>query len=116
MTDSPEDTRNAELRARIEARLAEIAAETARGRDGQAVVTLDQQSVGRLSRMDALQSQAMARGLQQRRDREATALRAALARIDTGDYGWCEDCGEEIALPRLRLDPTVRRCVDCASG
>lgn len=110
------EAEKAEFRALIEGRLAAIAEDDARGAQGQEVVTLDQQSVGRLSRMDALQNQAMARGLQDRRNREAAGLRAALKRIDAGEFGWCEDCGEAIAPARLRLDPTVLRCVDCASG
>ncbi|MFD1344705.1 TraR/DksA family transcriptional regulator [Litorisediminicola beolgyonensis] len=103
-------------RRRIAERLAELEAEDARGRDGQAVVTLDQQAVGRLSRQDALLSQSMAKATQARRDRERRALAAALARLEEGEFGYCEDCGEEIASGRLRLDPTVTRCVECASG
>jgi DnaK suppressor protein len=79
-------------------------------------VELDQQAVGRLSRMDALQNQAMARAQQSRRDTEARRLRTALHRIETGEFGWCEDCGEAIPARRLELDPAAIRCVSCASG
>jgi DnaK suppressor protein len=106
----------ARFRARIGARLAEIDEEDARGRDGQATVELDQQSVGRLSRQDALQSQAMARATHARRDIERRRLRAALERIGAGEFGHCEDCGEEIAPARLGLDPGVTRCISCARG
>jgi DnaK suppressor protein len=105
-----------EMRRRIAERLAELEQEDARGQDAQAVVDLDQQAVGRLSRMDALQMQAMAKAQATRRDGEAARLRAALARIAAGDYGFCEDCGEALAAGRLRLDPAARRCVACASG
>ena len=104
------------FRARIEARLAELDAEDALGAEGQSVVALDQQSVGRLSRQDALQSQAMAKAQQARRDAERRRLAAALARIEAGEYGYCEDCGEAIPAGRLGLDPAATRCVDCASG
>ena len=77
-------------------------------------VVLDQQSVGRLSRMDALQGQAMAVAIQGRRDARARAVAAALERLDTGDFGWCDDCGEFIGVKRLDLDPAVLRCVECA--
>ena len=80
------------------------------------MVELDQQSVGRLSRMDALQNQAMALAQQTRRDLQVLRLTAALARIDEGEYGFCEDCGEAIMLKRLELDPSVTRCISCASG
>ncbi len=110
------DNRVTKFRALIEARLAEIEGEDALGRSGQAVVELDQQSVGRLSRMDALQNQAMAKAQQARRDGEATRLRAALDRIAEGTYGACEDCGEDIPAGRLKLDLAATRCVSCASG
>ncbi|NHX28386.1 TraR/DksA family transcriptional regulator, partial [Escherichia coli] len=84
------------------------------GQDGTRTVTLDQQSVGRLSRMDALQQQAMARAQQSRRDSQANRIRAALARIDHGEYGYCTECGDDIALARLTLDPTVPTCIACA--
>lgn len=105
-----------EFRALIAARLAEIDAEDSLGADGQQTVTLDQQSVGRLSRMDALQNQAMAKATQARRDLERARLAAALARIDTGEFGYCEDCGDDIPAGRLRLDPAATRCVSCLSG
>lgn len=110
------ETETARFRSLIEARLAALAEADARGAAGQAVVELDQQSVGRLSRMDALQNQAMARAQQARRDTEARRLRAALDRIGAGEFGWCEECGEEIAVRRLELDPAATRCVSCASG
>ena len=103
-------------RARIIARLAEIDEEDVRGREGQATVTLDQQAIGRLSRQDALQSQAMARATHARRDIERRRLRAALDRIEDGAFGYCEDCGEQIAPARLDLDPGTTRCISCASG
>lgn len=77
-------------------------------------VELDQQSVGRLSRMDAMQQQAMAAAQESRRRARLTAITAALKRLDEGDFGWCADCGEFIGAERLDLDPTLTRCVDCA--
>lgn len=110
------DTIVEEFRRLIQALLDEIEAENQRGQEGQQTVTLDQQSVGRLSRMDALQNQAMAKATQGRRDIEASRLRAALSRIDEGEFGYCEDCGDEIVLGRLRLDPAATRCVSCIRG
>lgn len=79
-------------------------------------VTLDQQSVGRLSRMDALQQQAMAEAEQRRRKRDLQRIEAAFERIEEGEYGWCGECGEPIAKRRLEADPMATRCVTCASG
>lgn len=110
------DARAAEFRVLIESLLAELEQDEARGREGQATVELDQQAVGRLSRMDALQNQAMAKAGHARRQAERRRLTAALARIDEGEFGYCEDCGDEIAEGRLRLDPAAPRCISCASG
>ena len=82
--------------------------------DDRKPVVLDQQSVGRLSRMDALQGQAMANALQGRRDGRIKAIDAALIRLQGDDFGWCDDCGEFMGTKRLDLDPTVQRCVGCA--
>lgn len=100
---------------KIRARLIEIEAENQLGQDAQAVVELDQQTVGRLSRMDAMQHQAMARAQQTRRNTEIVRLNAALARMDEGEFGYCEDCGDEIASKRLDLDPAATKCITCAS-
>ncbi|MEM9581092.1 MAG: TraR/DksA family transcriptional regulator [Pseudomonadota bacterium] len=106
----------ATLRRQVAQDLAALEGDYARGRSAEAVVTLDQQSVGRLSRMDALQNQAMAKAHTARRIAQTVRLKAALLRMDRGDYGFCDDCGEPIAYGRLKLDPTVQRCVSCASG
>ncbi len=78
-------------------------------------VELDQQSVGRLSRMDAIQQQAMATAQENRRNGRVRALDAAIRRIKEEEFGWCDSCGALIGLPRLDLDPTVMRCRECAS-
>ena len=73
---------------RLNARLEELDAEDAAGAEGQKTVELDQQAVGRLSRMDALQYQAMAQAQARRREAERAKIRAALSRLDEGDYGY----------------------------
>ena len=103
-------------RSALTERLSDLAAEDDRGRSGQDVVELDQQAVGRLSRMDALQNQAMAKAQGARRAGEARRIRAALARIEEGEYGYCTDCGEEIGTDRLTADPTLPRCLSCTRG
>jgi DnaK suppressor protein len=90
--------------------------EDALGAEDRGTVQLDQQSVGRLSRMDALQRQAMAEATQRRRQTRRRRIDAALQRIEDGEFGFCQDCGEEIPLARLNLDPTVLVCVSCAQG
>ncbi len=82
--------------------------------DEQEPVEPNQGDMGRLSRMDAIQIQAMAEETARRRDVELHHIEAALKRIDDEDYGWCVTCGEAIAPKRLENDPAVASCVDCA--
>ena len=78
-------------------------------------VTLDQASVGRLSRMDAMQGQAMAIEAQRRREIQLQRIRAAFSRIQSGNYGLCIACEEIIAIRRLEIDPAAILCIACAS-
>lgn len=104
----------ARYRPRLEAERAELLEASDDTRAARRPVELDQQSVGRLSRMDALQGQAMARGLEARRAGRIRAIDAALRRIDQAEFGWCEDCGDFIGQGRLEFDPCAVRCVSCA--
>ena len=79
-------------------------------------VTLDQESVGRLSRIDAMQVQAMALAQERRRKVERAGIAAALQRIEEGEFGYCIECGDQIAEGRLRNNPTVIKCLECAAG
>lgn len=113
MTMSAKDSRT---RALLEAKLAELHEDEGLGASDRATVTLDQQSVGRLSRMDAMQRQAMAAATHRRREVESQRLRAALARLAEGEYGYCQECGEAIAVGRLAHDPAAALCISCARG
>jgi len=93
----------------------ELESLVATGGESTAVVELDQSKVGRLSRMDAMQAQAMAQASAQRREAMLRNIEAALTRIDDGDYGLCRDCDEPIHPKRLEFDPTALRCIECAS-
>ena len=106
-----EEARNA-LLVRREA----LDAEGAANADSRDTVELQQDSVGRLSRMDAMQQQAMAQAAERRRVAERARIAAALERLDEGEWGYCLKCGEEIAEKRLRHDPSVANCVGCAGG
>ena len=80
-------------------------------RENTAPVELDQTQQGRLSRMDAMQQQAMADETQRRRHVRLVQIDAALARLDDGEYGYCVTCGEEINADRLALDPAIALCL-----
>jgi len=104
------------FRDRLDQEAANLRAADGATAEDRAPVTLDQQSVGRLSRMDALQQQAMAAAQSRRRAARLKAIEAALRRIDNGDFGYCDGCGEAIVQGRLDLDPCATRCVECARG
>ncbi len=73
------------------------------GKEAARTVELDQSAVGRLSRMDALQGQAMAKASHQRRMIQQQRIGSALQRIENGNYGVCVRCEEDIHLkPRNR--------------
>ncbi|ADZ70845.1 TraR/DksA family transcriptional regulator [Polymorphum gilvum] len=102
-------------RTRLAARKAELEALSALSAANRAPVELDQQAVGRLSRMDALQMQAMAQAAERQRRAERARLDSALRRLTDGDYGYCLECGEEIPDRRLAIDPAAALCVRCAT-
>lgn len=54
--------------------------------------------------------------LMRERDRQALAsIREALARVEAGEYGICEECGDDIAQARLKAQPMATLCVHCQS-
>ena len=83
-------------------------------KDGRKPVELDQTQQGRLSRMDAIQLQEMALEQNRRREFEIQRIDAALKRIEDGEFGLCNNCGENIPLKRLEVSPSTPLCVDCA--
>jgi DnaK suppressor protein len=101
-------------RSLLEQRVEALNQEQASHKQAGAPVTLDQASVGRLSRMDALQQQAMAQATLRRLEIERQRIQTALNRMQSGDYGYCVSCDAEIAEARLKLDPASRVCIACA--
>ena len=99
---------------RLKVELRQLDQEDKAGSESRATVALDQQSVGRLSRMDALQQQALAQATARRRDTRRRRIHAAIARLEEGEFGYCEDCGDTIAPARLDLDLTAPKCMECA--
>lgn len=104
----------ARFREKLLARRGELLAEDRLSAGDRAPVTLEQDSVGRLSRIDAMQVQAMALAQARRRQSERAAIDAALIRIDHNEFGYCIKCGEDIALARFEHNPAFTNCIDCA--
>lgn len=102
------------FRSLLEQKVLELETQIEQGRDAARPVELDQGRVGRLSRMDAMQEQAMSAESQRRRKLHLTRARTALTRINDGAYGACLECGEPIADRRLENDPAATLCIQCA--
>jgi len=100
-------------RNRIQQEIDELRALSDGSKDGRAPVELDQQSVGRLSRMDAMQQQSMDLAREERRRSRLAVLAAALRRLDEDEFGYCLSCEEDIPAERLAFDPAVTLCFDC---
>jgi DnaK suppressor protein len=70
-------------------------------------------SIGRLSRMDAIQVQAMAQMSRRQLQVRLLQFDAALATIENGTYGTCRSCKGPISLPRLDAVPEAPFCMEC---
>ncbi len=99
---------------RLEAQLSMLEGHADIRRSSTGTVELDQTRVGRLSRMDALQGQAMALATQARAEQQITHIRAALRRIERGEFGECVRCEDAIAYGRLHANPAAALCLACA--
>ena len=103
-----------QLNGRLRAMRDDLQLETEQAQDGTSPVELDQARLGRLSRMDEMQQQAMAVELDRRREIQLKRIEGAFLRLKKGSYGACTVCGVAIDAERLEGDPTVFFCIDCA--
>lgn len=113
MTDSGIDIES--LKRRLIEQRDELRDVAESSKEAAATVELDQTRVGRVSRMDALQAQEMAKESNRRRQIALQRIDRALQRIDDGGYGYCAVCEEAIMASRLEVDPGALLCIDCAS-
>ena len=102
------------FRQRLIALRGDLTAVDQMGAEAAQPVELDQTRMGRLTRMDAMQAQAISVASKNRRRAQLKQIAAALERIEKDDYGWCLDCGEPIDSKRLEIDPTALFCIACA--
>lgn len=103
-----------QARDRLHALRAELLLQKEQTAEDKAPVELDQARLGRLSRMDAMQQQAMALELDRRRDTKLKRIEGAFIRLEKGTYGDCAQCAEPIDEKRMDSDPTVFFCIACA--
>jgi DnaK suppressor protein len=109
-----DETERAAWHRRLEALREDLRARADTAQDATRTVELDQPAVGRLSRMDALQAQQIARATEQRRRAQLQRIEGALRRLERGEFGECHGCGEPIDPRRLDADPTLTRCIECS--
>ena len=102
------------LQNQLEERRETILAGRSIRKESSRTVELDQSKVGRLSRMDALQQQAMAKATDERAEIELLQIEGALGRMKEGEYGYCIKCGEDIPEGRLKVNPGILTCIECA--
>jgi DnaK suppressor protein len=103
-----------DMRARLLKLREDLESVAATGDRSSQVVELDQTRMGRLSRMDALQAQAMSQESGRRREMMLRKITAAIERIDKGNFGLCQTCEEPIHRKRLEFDATALLCIQCA--
>ncbi|MBB4636824.1 TraR/DksA family transcriptional regulator [Longimicrobium terrae] len=84
--------------------------EAARPRD------LEQDTVGRLSRIEALQNAGFTKKLEAREQAQLEQIVAALHRLEEGSYGSCNGCGAPIPFERLSIFPETLACSTCTRG
>ena len=109
LTASEAGTLEKKLRALSIALPAQLSA----AEQGGKTVELDQQSVGRLSRIDAIAQKSVSMAGLQRLRLRLSRVYEALRRIEEGEYGDCLICEEPIGFPRLSVTPEVTTCLPC---
>ena len=107
------DAQRRALHARLQSAAEEIAGSLEGTAEAARPVELDQASVGRVSRIDAIQQQKMVEASRRALSTRQLQVKAALRRYDDDEYGDCLDCGEAIAIARLEARPETPFCVRC---
>lgn len=105
-----------ELKAAVRALISQLEVDLEEARLGSRPVTLDQQSVGRVSRIDAIQQQNMSAASVRSLQRRLGQTKAAWSALEHGAYGACRDCEEPIGYRRLRARPETPLCLQCQNG
>jgi DnaK suppressor protein len=107
-------TQVAELTAELELAAKKLERSMRSTEEAARPVTLDQTAVGRLSRIDSLQNQGLARNLQEREQAKLAQVVTAFQRIEAGTYGLCVECGGGIRYERLLVFPETPTCTACS--
>lgn len=114
-TDHLTEAQLDELRAELDRQLRKLTRSMRTTTRAMKPVTLDQSSVGRLSRIDSLQTQGLTKGLQEREVAKLGQITEAFKRLEAGTFGQCVICGEAIAFERLLIFPEAPNCSACTA-
>ena len=109
MAEELTEAQETELLEALDTLVAELANHLEETREEVKPVDLDL-PIGRVSRMDAMQQQSMARANREGLSRRLALCRAALSRAAEGEYGYCLDCGDPIGHRRLTARPETPFC------
>jgi DnaK suppressor protein len=114
-SDTLTEAQLAELQADLRRLIVQLDAELEATRAGAAPVDLGL-SIGRVSRIDAIQQQKMAEANRSRNERRQRLARAAELRFEGGNYGECQMCFCAISFRRLKARPETALCLRCQEG
>ena len=101
------------LREEIEKLKADLEAQLVANASAAKPVKLDPSAVGRLSRMDAMQGQAMAKATRRGMELQLAQCKSALQAVLRDEYGFCRRCEEPIGFKRLNAKPEAPFCLEC---
>jgi DnaK suppressor protein len=101
-------------RKQLEESLVEIEQYLAKTEESAEAVSPDK-SLGRLSRMEAMQDQQLMLEARRRKKMQKVAVQSALQRIENGQFGTCIFCGNLIPDDRLEVAPESSSCVNCSA-
>lgn len=102
-----------ELKSLIDSHIESIKEEITELKELTKPVSLDA-SIGRLSRMDAINNKAINEKALREKKSTLQKLERAQERYKVNKLGTCLKCGKEIPFGRLKIMPYTTRCVQCA--
>ncbi len=103
------------LKALLESKIVELKEDIVSLREAVKPIAPDS-AIGRLSRMDAINSKSVNEELLRSSERRLQLLERALQRADSPQFGLCTRCGKPIPLGRLEVMPESTRCAGCTGA
>jgi len=114
MDDLPEQQR-VDLHAKLLQQKEQLETLLVSNKETSEPVQLDQQALGRVSRIDAIQQQKMAAANRIAQEQTLRRTLIALKKAEDGSYGYCDECDDLIRYERLAIKPETPLCIGCQS-